>query len=67
MASLRASGGANGKLLFASAREATSFARWDSKRSGGTIRIHDEQGALFKTIEVKPDVSGEDGFVLPSV
>ena len=53
--------GSNGRLIFSSAREASSFARWDAKRIGGTIRIHDEQGALFKTIEIKPDVSSDDG------
>ena len=59
--------GANGKLLFSSASEATSFARWNAKANGGTIKIHDEQGSLFKTIDIEGEISGEDGFVLPSV
>ena len=59
--------GANGGLLFGSARDAASHARWDAKGAGGVISVYDEQGQLFKTIEIAPDVSGEDGFVLPSV
>ena len=59
--------GANGKLLFASARDAVSHARWAAKANGGTITVYDPQGQLFKTIEIEPDISGEDGFVLPSV
>ncbi|MFT6498178.1 MAG: hypothetical protein ACJAT6_000304 [Akkermansiaceae bacterium] len=31
------------------------------------IKVHDDQGRLLKTIAIEPDVSGEDGFVLPSV
>ena len=59
--------GANGRLLFRSARDATSHARWDAKGAGGVISVYDAEGHLFKTIEVAPDVSGEDGFILPSV
>jgi len=58
--------GANGKLCFGSAREAASHARWAAKTKGGTIKVHDQDGNLFKTIEVAPDVPGEDGLVLPS-
>lgn len=59
--------GANGTLLFQSARDALSHARWAAKAKGGTITVYDAKGKLFKTIEIEPDVSGEDGFVLPSV
>jgi hypothetical protein len=59
--------GANGRLLFQSAREAASHARWNAKTKGGTIKVYDDQGRLFKTIEIADDDSGEDGFVLPSV
>ncbi len=59
--------GANGRLLFQSAREAASHARWAAKIKGGVIKVFDAQNNLFKTIEIAPDVSSEDGFVLPSV
>jgi hypothetical protein len=58
--------GANGKLLFASAREATSFARWGAKRDGGTIKVYDDRGKLFKIIEINPSQESDEGFVLPS-
>ena len=58
--------GANGGLLFGSARDALSHARWAAKAIGGTIAVYDSRGKLFKIIEIEPDVSGEDGFVLPS-
>lgn len=59
--------GANGRLLVTSARDAASHARWAAKIKGGTINVYDAEGKLFKTIEIEADVSGEDGFVLPSV
>ncbi len=59
--------GANGKLLFNSARDAASHARWNAKAKGGTINIYDQDGKLFKSIEVAPDLENDDGFVLPSV
>jgi hypothetical protein len=59
--------GANGRLLFRSARDAASHARWGAKNTGGTIKVFDAEGQLFKTIEIAPDVSSEDGYVLPSV
>ncbi|MDA7866107.1 hypothetical protein N9C66_10130 [Akkermansiaceae bacterium] len=49
------------------AREAASHARWAAKIDGGTIKVFDAEGQLFKTIEIAPDVSSEDGYVLPSV
>ena len=58
--------GANGILLFQSARAAVSHARWAAKASGGTITFFDPKGKLFKIIEIEPNLSGEDGFVLPS-
>ena len=59
--------GANGRLLFRSARDATSHARWDAQGAGGVISVYDAEGKLFKTIVVAPNESGEDGLVLPSV
>lgn len=59
--------GANGPLLFQSAREAASRARWAEEIKGGAINVFDAQNNLFKTIEIAPDASSEDGFVLPSV
>jgi hypothetical protein len=59
--------GANGKLLFGSAKDAASHARWDARTKGGSIKVHDKDGKLFKTIEIEADISSEDGFVLPSV
>ena len=58
--------GASGRLLFQLARDAASHARWAAKANGGTITVFDPQGKLFKTIEVAPNLYGEDGFVLPS-
>jgi hypothetical protein len=46
--------------------EATSHARWAAKIDGGTIFVFDPEGQLFKTIEVAPDVSNSDPFILPS-
>ena len=54
-------------MLFESARDAVSHARWSAKANVGTITVFDPQGELFKTIEIAPDISGEDGYVLPSV
>jgi hypothetical protein len=48
-------------------KRCASHARWAAKSDGGVIAVYDAAGNLFKTIEVAPDVSGEDGFVLPSV
>ena len=59
--------GANGALRFKTAREAASYAQWAAKNTGGTIKVFDARGNPFKTIEIAPDVSSEDGFVLPSV
>ncbi|MEJ6569506.1 MAG: hypothetical protein QNL33_00715 [Akkermansiaceae bacterium] len=59
--------GANGELKFQSAREAAGHAGWGAKTKGGTIKVHDDQGRLFKTIEIAADDSGEDGFMLPSL
>jgi hypothetical protein len=58
--------GGNGRLLFTSARDAASHARWDAKAKGGTIKVHDKDGKLFKTIKIEADESGEDGLILPS-
>ncbi|MDB4488849.1 hypothetical protein N9017_01910 [Akkermansiaceae bacterium] len=59
--------GATGRLLFTSAKDAASHARWDARRDGGKIEVFDQQGQLFKTITVDEDTGTEDGFVLPSV
>ncbi len=58
--------GANGRLLFQSAQDAVSHARWAAKSNGGTITVYDAKGELFKIIEIEPDISAGDGFVLPS-
>jgi hypothetical protein len=58
---------ANGRLLFQTAKDAASHARWAARTDGGTIHVYDAEGRLFKTIEVDPNESGEDGLVLPSV
>lgn len=59
--------GARGRLLFQSAREAASHARWEARQAGGTIEVYDSQGRLFKSLKVEGDQSINDGFVLPSV
>lgn len=59
--------GANGGLLFKSARDAASHARWAAKANGGRITVYDPQGKLFKTIEIEPDITDGDPYVLPSV
>jgi hypothetical protein len=58
--------GANGFLLFQSARGAVSHARWAAKANGGTIKVYDPQGKLFKVIEIEPDLGSDDHFVLPN-
>ena len=58
--------GANGRLLFQSARDAVSHARWAAKSNGGTITVYDPQGQLFKTIDLMPQVQDGDPFILPS-
>ena len=42
----------------------TRHERWDAKATGGVIAVYDAEGQLFKTIEIAPDVFGEDGYVL---
>ena len=59
--------GANGRLLFGSALDAASHARWAAKADGGVLSVYDAEGLTFKIIEIAPEVPGEDGFVLPSV
>ncbi|MFT7173774.1 MAG: hypothetical protein ACI9NQ_001999 [Paracoccaceae bacterium] len=59
--------GANGRLLFQSAREAAGHARWDAKTEGGGINVYDDEGKLFKTIEVEAEISDGEAYVLPSV
>jgi hypothetical protein len=58
--------GANDRLLFRSALDEPNNARWAARTDGGTIHV-DAEGKLFKTIEVVPNNSGEDGFLLSSV
>ncbi len=58
--------GANGGLLFGSAREAVSHARWEAKADGGVISVYDAEGQLFKSIEIAPEVSNGDPVILPS-
>ena len=58
--------GANGRLLFQSARDAVSHARWAAKANGGTITVYDPQGKLFKVIDVPPDIGADDHFILPN-
>ncbi|MDB4504988.1 hypothetical protein N9240_03595 [Akkermansiaceae bacterium] len=65
MASYRA-GRRQREASFRSARDAASHAGWAAKSNGGVISVHDPKGPLFKIIEIAPDVSGEDGYVLPS-
>ena len=59
--------GVNGRLLFHSAREAANHARWNARAKGGTIKVYDQSGDLFKTIEVDPDLEIDKGFILPSI
>ncbi len=59
--------GANGRLLFQSAQDAVSHARWAAKANGGTITVFDPQGKLFKIIEIEPEIPGGDAYVFPSV
>ncbi|MDA7864056.1 hypothetical protein OAL33_00155 [Akkermansiaceae bacterium] len=58
--------GASGKLLFQTAREAASHARWDAEAKGGTIEVYDRHGQLFKTIEIEEKESVEVHSLLPS-
>ena len=44
-----------------------SHARWEAKANGGTIKVYNQDGNLFKTIEIPPDLESDKGFVLPSV
>jgi hypothetical protein len=59
--------GARGRLLFQTAREAASHARWAARSSGGVIEVFDPEGQIFKTIEVEGDETSNRGYVLPSV
>ena len=42
-----------------------SHARWSAKAKGGTIKVYDQDGELFKSIEIPPDLEIDKGFVLP--
>ena len=59
--------GANGGLLFQSAQDAASHARWAARAKGGTINVYDQDGKLFKSIDIDTDLESDDGFILPSV
>ena len=59
--------GARGSLLFETAKEAASHARWAARCDGGVIEVYDPKGHLFKTIEVEADETINAGYVLPSV
>ncbi len=59
--------GANRKLLFGSARSGRQSCSMVAKAKGGTIKVHDDRGKLFKIIEVEAKVSGGAAYVLPSV
>ena len=59
--------GARGHLLFQTAREAASHARWAARCDGGVIKVYDPKGQLFKKIEVEADETINAGYVLPSV
>ena len=59
--------GARGHLLFQTAREAASHARWAARCDGGVIEVFDPGGKPFKTISVEADETINQGYVLPSV
>jgi hypothetical protein len=59
--------GANGLLLFTSARDAASHARWDAKVKGGIIKVYDMAGKLCNTTEIEAEVSDGKVDLLPSV
>ena len=59
--------GARGSLLFETAKEAASHARWAARCDGGVIEVFDVHGRLFKTISVRADETINQGYVLPSV
>ena len=59
--------GARGSLLFETAREAASHARWAARCDGGKIEVFDAHGRFFKTISVQADETINQGYVLPSV
>ena len=44
-----------------------SHARWKAKAKGGTINVYDQDGNLFKSIEVAPNLESDDTFFLPSI
>ena len=56
-----------GSLLFGTARESASHARWAARCDGGVIEVYDPKGQLFKKIEVEADETINAGYVLPSV
>ena len=59
--------GARGSLLFETAREAASHARWAARCDGGVIKVYDPTGKPFKTISVEADETINQGYILPSV
>ena len=59
--------GARGSLLFSTAREAASHARWAARCDGGVIKVYDPAGKPFKTISVEADETINQGYVLPSI
>ena len=59
--------GARGSLLFETAREAASHARWAARCDGGVIKVYDPTGKPFKTISGEADETINQGYILPSV
>ena len=58
--------GANGRLLFHSAQDSASHAKWNAREDGGKLEVYTDRGELFKTIELKPSEGADSVFILPS-
>lgn len=58
--------GSNGRLLFHSAQDAASHAKWDARDDGGKLEVYTDKGELFKVIELKPSEGASSQFVMPT-
>ena len=56
--------GAKGSLLFGSAKDAASHARWAARQSGGILTIFDPDGKFYREEKMDPNDGTEIAMIL---